>query len=136
MTVEERVVQDKQNVAAMIDILARNGSKALAEFRCYTQEMVDEIVKQMAYTALDNHKNLAKLAVEETRRGVYEDKVFKNMFATEFIYNNIRNLKTVGVISENEHEDMVEMAEPEGKDAQCFNYCRYGFCQFIFRDKS
>ncbi|WP_420490553.1 bifunctional acetaldehyde-CoA/alcohol dehydrogenase [Neobacillus niacini] len=98
----------------MIDILAKNGAKALTEFRCYNQEMVDEIVKQMAYTALDNHKDLAKLAVEETRRGVYEDKVFKNMFATEFIYNNIRDLKTVGVINENEHEGMVEMAEPVG----------------------
>ena len=53
--------------------------------------MVDEIVKQMALTALDNHTHLAKLAIEETKRGVYEDKVFKNMFATEFIYNNIRD---------------------------------------------
>src|SRR3954467_5866956 len=106
MTVEEKVVQEKQNVAAMIDSLAKKGAKALAEFRCYNQEMVNEIVKQMAYAALDNHKDLAKLAVEETRRGVYEDKVFKNMFATEFIYNNIRDLKTVGVINENEHEGM------------------------------
>jgi acetaldehyde dehydrogenase / alcohol dehydrogenase len=114
MAVEEKVVREKQNVAAGIDILARNGAKALAEFRCYNQEMVDAIVKQMAYTALDHHKDLAKLAVEETRRGVYEDKVFKNMFATEFIYNNIRDMKTVGVISENEHEGMVEMAEPVG----------------------
>ncbi|MEH7013839.1 bifunctional acetaldehyde-CoA/alcohol dehydrogenase [Neobacillus niacini] len=114
MAVEEKVVQEKQNVVAMINVLARNAAKALAEFRCYNQEMVDEIVKQMAYTALDNHKDLAKLAVEETRRGVYEDKVFKNMFATEFIYNNIRDLKTVGVISENENEEMVEIAEPVG----------------------
>jgi acetaldehyde dehydrogenase / alcohol dehydrogenase len=114
MAVEEKVVQEKQNVAVEIDILARNGAKALAEFRCYNQEMVDEIVKQMAYTALEHHKDLAKLAVEETRRGVYEDKVFKNMFATEYIYNNIREMKTVGVISENEHEGMVEMAEPVG----------------------
>jgi acetaldehyde dehydrogenase / alcohol dehydrogenase len=114
MAVEERVVNEKQHVAASIDILAKNGAKALAEYRCYNQEMVDEIVKKMAYTALEHHKDLAKLAVEETRRGVYEDKVFKNMFATEFIYNNIRDLKTVGVISENEHEGMVEMAEPVG----------------------
>ncbi|WP_045516427.1 bifunctional acetaldehyde-CoA/alcohol dehydrogenase [Neobacillus niacini] len=114
MAVEEKVVQEKQNVVAMINVLARNAAKALAEFRCYNQEMVDEIVKQMAYTALDNHKDLAKLAVEETRRGVYEDKVFKNMFATEFIYNNIRDLKTVGVINENENEGMVEIAEPVG----------------------
>lgn len=114
MAVEERVVQQKQNVAGKIDILANNADKALREFRCYNQEMVDEIVKQMALTALSNHKELASLAVEETRRGVYEDKIFKNMFATEFIYNNIRDLKTVGVINENEHEGMVEIAEPVG----------------------
>jgi acetaldehyde dehydrogenase / alcohol dehydrogenase len=114
MAVEEKIVQDKQLIAEMIDRLARKGVKALNEFRCYTQEMVDEIVKQMALTALNNHTNLAKLAIEETKRGVYEDKVFKNMFATEFIYNNIRDLKTVGVISENEYEGMVEMAEPVG----------------------
>ncbi|MFP7295882.1 bifunctional acetaldehyde-CoA/alcohol dehydrogenase [Neobacillus niacini] len=114
MAVEERVVKENQNVAGMIDILARNAAIALKEFRCYNQEMVDVIVKQMAYTALGSHKDLAKLAVEETKRGVYEDKVFKNMFATEFIYNNIREMKTVGVISENEHEGMVEIAEPVG----------------------
>ncbi|MEH7436513.1 bifunctional acetaldehyde-CoA/alcohol dehydrogenase [Neobacillus drentensis] len=114
MSVKERVVLETQTVAAMIDSLANNALKALGAFRCYNQEMVDEIVKQMALTALENHKELAKLAVNETRRGVYEDKVFKNMFATEFIYNNIRNMKTVGVISENENEGMVEMAEPVG----------------------
>jgi acetaldehyde dehydrogenase / alcohol dehydrogenase len=114
MAVEERAVQDKQMITLMIDTLANNAAKALGDFRCFNQEMVDEIVKQMALTALQNHKNLAKLAVNETRRGVYEDKVFKNMFATEFIYNNIRDMKTVGVISENENEGMVEIAEPVG----------------------
>ena len=100
MAVEERAVQEKQMITSMIDTLANNAAKALEEFRCFNQEMIDEIVKQMALTALQNHKNLAKLAVNETRRGVYEDKVFKNMFSTEFIYNNIRDMKTVGVISE------------------------------------
>lgn len=114
MAVKETAVKENHQVAAMIDALAANGAKALTEFRCYTQEMIDEIVKQMALTALENHRYLAKLAIEETQRGVYEDKVFKNMFATEFIYNNIRDMKTVGVINENEHEGMVEMAEPVG----------------------
>lgn len=114
MAVQEKALQENPNVTAMIDILANNGSKALREFRCYNQEMTDEIVKQMALVALNHHKELAKLAIEETKRGVYEDKVFKNMFATECIYNNIREMKTVGVISENEHEGMIEMAEPVG----------------------
>ncbi|MDN3015012.1 bifunctional acetaldehyde-CoA/alcohol dehydrogenase [Paenibacillus sp. BSR1-1] len=114
MSVKERVVQENHDVALMIDVLGNNGATALSEFRCYNQEMVDKIVKEMALTALEHHKELAKLAVEETKRGVYEDKVFKNMFATECIYNNIRDMKTVGVISENENEGMVEMAEPVG----------------------
>ena len=114
MAVEERAVEEKQMITSMIDTLANNAAKALGDFRCFNQEMIDEIVKQMALTALQNHKNLAKLAVNETRRGVYEDKIFKNMFATEFIYNNIRDMKTVGVISENENEGMVEIAEPVG----------------------
>ena len=114
MAVEEKVVQEKQMVTTAIDMLANKAEKALGEFRCYTQEMVDKIVKEVALAALENHKKLAKLAVTETRRGVYEDKVFKNMFATEFIYNNIRDMKTVGVISENENEGMVEIAEPVG----------------------
>ncbi|MFJ7728804.1 bifunctional acetaldehyde-CoA/alcohol dehydrogenase [Neobacillus sp. NPDC097160] len=114
MAVKENMVQEKHLVPAMIDTLANNAAKALGEFRCFNQEMVDEIVKQMALTALENHKYLAKLAIDETKRGVYEDKVFKNMFATESIYNNIRDIKTVGVISENENEGMVEMAEPVG----------------------
>ncbi|MEH7414851.1 bifunctional acetaldehyde-CoA/alcohol dehydrogenase [Neobacillus drentensis] len=114
MAVEEKVIQEKQNVAEAINVLADQGEKALGEFRCYNQEMVDKIVKEVALAALENHKQLAKLAVTETRRGVYEDKVFKNMFATEFIYNNIRDMKTVGVIREDENEGMVEIAEPVG----------------------
>jgi acetaldehyde dehydrogenase / alcohol dehydrogenase len=114
MAVEGKLLQEKHQVAEMIDVLANKGSKALEEFRCFNQEMVDEIVKRMAITALNNHKYLANLAVEETRRGVYEDKVFKNMFATECIYNNNRDMKTVGVIRENEEEGMVEIAEPVG----------------------
>ncbi|MEH7096265.1 bifunctional acetaldehyde-CoA/alcohol dehydrogenase [Neobacillus vireti] len=114
MAVEEKVVQEKQMVTEAIDQLANNAEKALRELRGYTQEMVDKIVKEVALAALENHKKLAKLAVTETRRGVYEDKVFKNMFATEFIYNNIRDMKTVGVIHEDENEGMVEIAEPVG----------------------
>jgi acetaldehyde dehydrogenase / alcohol dehydrogenase len=114
MVVEEKTLQEKQHAVLMIDELAKNGAKALAQFRSFSQEMVDEVTKQMALAALKDHKRLAKMAIEETQRGVFEDKVFKNMFATEYIYNNIKHTKTVGVISENEHEGMVEIAEPVG----------------------
>lgn len=57
---------------------------------------------------------LAKMAVEETGRGIYEDKITKNMFATEYIYHSIKHEKTVGIIKENEEEGYVEIAEPVG----------------------
>lgn len=113
MAVTEKVVETKQT-EGMVDLAATNAEKALAEFRGFNQEMVDEIVKQMALTALENHVQLSKMAVEETQRGIFEDKISKNMFATEMIYNSIRNLKTAGIISENEHEGTIEIAEPVG----------------------
>ncbi|WP_066304685.1 bifunctional acetaldehyde-CoA/alcohol dehydrogenase [Bacillus sp. FJAT-29814] len=109
-TVEAKV----QSVTEMIDQLVDNGLKALEEFRRLDQTQIDEIVKQMALAGLDQHMPLAKLAVEETKRGVYEDKIIKNMFATEYVYHNIKYNKTVGVISENEMEGIMEIAEPVG----------------------
>lgn len=98
----------------MIDRLVDKGLKALEEFRRFDQEQIDDIVKQMALAGLDQHMHLAKLAVEETKRGVYEDKIIKNMFATEYVYHNIKYDKTVGIISENEHDGVIEIAEPVG----------------------
>ncbi|MFB5197274.1 bifunctional acetaldehyde-CoA/alcohol dehydrogenase [Neobacillus sp. KR4-4] len=114
MVVVEKAVKEKQDVTEMVDLLVENGLKALAEFRSFDQEMINEIVKEMALAGLDQHMPLAKLAVEETGRGVYEDKIIKNMFATEYVYHNIKYDKTVGIINENEHEGMIEIAEPVG----------------------
>ena len=68
----------------------------------------------MSMAGLERHMELAKMAVEETGRGIYEDKITKNMFATEYIYHSIKYGKTVGVISENDEEGYVEIAEPIG----------------------
>jgi acetaldehyde dehydrogenase/alcohol dehydrogenase len=78
------------------------------------QEQVDRIVKAMAMAGLDQHMRLARMAIEETKRGVYEDKIVKNLFATEYIYHSIKYEKTVGIIDENELEGYVEVAEPVG----------------------
>ncbi|MBC8527945.1 bifunctional acetaldehyde-CoA/alcohol dehydrogenase [Christensenellaceae bacterium NSJ-44] len=102
------------NVQAEVDALVAKAQVALEKFVFYTQEQVDAIVKAMAMAGLDNHMKLAKLAVEETGRGVYEDKITKNMFATEYIYHSIKYNKTVGVVDENEYEDYEEIAEPVG----------------------
>ncbi|MDR7236838.1 bifunctional acetaldehyde-CoA/alcohol dehydrogenase [Neobacillus drentensis] len=114
MAIVEKAVKEKQDVTKMVNGLVENGLKALAEFRSFDQEMINVIVKEMALAGLDQHMPLAKLAVEETGRGVYEDKIIKNMFATEYVYHNIKYDKTVGIINENEHEGMIEIAEPVG----------------------
>lgn len=97
-----------------IDRLVQNASRAAEEFLRFDQEQVDRIVKAMALAGLDKHMELAKMAVEETGRGIYEDKITKNMFATESVYHSIKYHKTVGIIHENEEEDYMEVAEPVG----------------------
>ncbi|HIT85843.1 MAG TPA: bifunctional acetaldehyde-CoA/alcohol dehydrogenase [Candidatus Ornithomonoglobus intestinigallinarum] len=102
------------NVNEMIDGLVANAQKALHEFMSLDQEAIDRIVEAMTLAGLDKHMELAKFAVEETGRGVYEDKITKNMFATEYIYHSIKKEKTVGVIEENDLEDYEIIAEPIG----------------------
>lgn len=97
-----------------IDVLVENAQQALSEYLTFDQEKVDKIVHAMALAGLDKHMYLAKLAVEETGRGVYEDKIIKNMFATEYIWHDVKYQKTVGVIDENEMEGYVDVAEPVG----------------------
>lgn len=114
MAVEEKVLTENQEVAKMIDELVAKGQKALKEFQGFTQEMIDDIVKEMALAGLDQHMPLAKLAVEETGRGVFEDKMIKNIFATEYVYHNIKNNKTVGIIDDNSYEGVYTIADPVG----------------------
>ena len=97
-----------------VDTLVANAIGALETMRQMDQEQVDRIVKAMAMAGMDQHMTLAKMAVEETGRGVYEDKITKNMFATEYIYHSIKYMKTAGVIEENELEGYEEIAEPVG----------------------
>ena len=102
------------DVSSMIDELATKANVALKAMEDFTQEQVDHIVHQMAMAALDQHMPLAKMAVEETGRGVYEDKAIKNMYASEYIWNNIKHDKTVGVINKDEQTGLMEIAEPVG----------------------
>lgn len=106
--------EEKNRIKSMIDDLAQKAKKASAEYLKLDQEQVNNITKAMAMAGLEHHMDLAKLAVEETGRGIYEDKITKNMFATEYIYHSIKYAKTVGIISENEEEGYVEIAEPIG----------------------
>ncbi|HDR7894047.1 bifunctional acetaldehyde-CoA/alcohol dehydrogenase [Bacillus pacificus] len=114
MVVKEKIVNEMQEVKEMIDTLVNNGRKALQALESFTQEQIDNIVHEMALAGVDQHMPLAKLAVEETGRGVYEDKCIKNIFATEYIWHSIKKDKTVGIIHEDPHEEIIEIAEPVG----------------------
>ncbi|RPK80672.1 bifunctional acetaldehyde-CoA/alcohol dehydrogenase [Streptomyces sp. ADI98-10] len=112
---EDRVRTDApSDTAVAVDRLVADGLKALADYESLTQEQVDHIVKKASVAALDQHTALARLAVEETGRGVFEDKAAKNMFACEHVTHSMGRMKTVGVIGRDDIEDMVEIAEPVG----------------------
>ena len=104
----------EEKIKQMIDELVEKAKKASEEYLKLDQKTVDKITKAMSMAGLEHHMELAKMAIEETRRGIYEDKITKNMFATEYIYHSIKYEKTVGIINENEEDDYVEIAEPVG----------------------
>lgn len=106
--------EEKNRIKSMVDDLVEKAKIASQEYLKLDQNQVNDIIRAMAMAGLEHHMDLAKLAVEETGRGIYEDKITKNMFATEYIYHSIKYDKTVGVISENEEEGYVEIAEPVG----------------------
>ena len=101
-------------IDAAIGTLVDNGLTALADYDRFTQEQVDTIVAKASVAALGRHAGLARLAVEETGRGVFEDKAVKNIFACEHVTNHMAGLKTAGVISRDEINGIVEIAEPVG----------------------
>jgi len=99
---------------AYLEGLVSQARTAAAAFTQYTQEDVDRIVKPMVLAGMEQARRLATLAVEETRLGVLEDKAMKNMVATEFVYNYVKDKRTVGEISHDPERGLVEVAEPIG----------------------
>jgi len=97
-----------------LERLVSQARAAAAIFTQFSQEDVDRIVKPMVLAGLEQAQHLARLAVEETKLGVMEDKVIKNMVATEFAYNYIKDKRTVGIIREFPERNLVEVAEPIG----------------------
>src|ERR1019366_4904211 len=110
----ENVAAPSDDRIAYLDGLVSQARTAAAVFTQYTQEDVDRIVKAMVLAGLEQAQYLARLAIEETRLGVLEDKALKNMVATEFVYNYVRDKRTVGVIHEFPDRGLVEVAEPIG----------------------
>ena len=88
--------------------------KAQQEFAKYTQEQVDKIFQAAAIAANQNRIPLAKMTVEETGMGVVEDKVIKNHYAAEYVYNKYKDVKTCGVIEQDDNYGIKKIAEPIG----------------------
>ncbi len=114
MAVKEVKADAKAAALEEVNKLVARARKAQEAYLKLDQSQVDDIVQHMALAGLDRHMVLAKMAVEETGRGVYEDKITKNIFATEYIYHSIKHNKTVGVIDNNPYEHYKTVAEPVG----------------------
>lgn len=97
-----------------VDDLVAKAKTALKELKKLDQATLDNIVHEMVLAGLSKQQELAKMAVDETGRGIYEDKITKNIFATEYIWHSIKYQKTVGIIENNEEEDYMLVAEPVG----------------------
>ncbi len=94
--------------------LARRAKQAWLELAEFSQEKIDAIVDAMAAAATPCAEVFARLAVEETGFGVFEDKIQKNLFASQKVYDFIRPMKTVGVIARHDDRRVIEIAEPFG----------------------
>ena len=109
-------VDTKKEISAQEEVndLVIKAQKALDEFMLLDQEKIDFIVAKCSVAGLDQHGTLALSAINETKRGVFEDKATKNLFACEYVVNNMRHLKTVGVISDDPVTGITEIADPIG----------------------
>ena len=107
-------MEEINTVQKEINELVDNGLKALDDYRLLDQEKIDYIVAKASVAILDNHEKLARHAVEETKRGVFEDKCTKNLFACEYVTNSIRHMKTVGIINDDPVTGITEIADPLG----------------------
>lgn len=103
-----------ESVKPMIARLVQRSQQALVNMNGFSQKQVDQICEAIALAALDHHMELAKMAVAETHRGVVEDKAIKNIYASEFVWNSIRHDKTVGIIRDDDEEQIMQIAGPLG----------------------
>lgn len=94
--------------------LTHSGKVAANQIAEYTEEQIDRILRNMVKVASENAVLLAKMAVEETGFGKVEDKTYKNHLASTILYKSIKDIKTIGVISENKEERVIDFAEPVG----------------------
>lgn len=116
-TIQDNMESKTDVVNTAVDRLEETIQKVMRAqkiYRTFSQKQVDEIFAKAAFAAAGARIRLAKLAVEETGMGIVEDKVIKNHFASEFIYNKYKDEKTCGLIEEDETYGIRKFAEPIG----------------------
>lgn len=94
--------------------LISKAQSALEEYAEFGQERIDQIVKAVAEAGAANAEHLAKMAVEETGFGVWQDKVLKNLLGSTITYDYIKDMKTVGILREDPEKKLMEIAVPVG----------------------
>ncbi|MCB1314640.1 MAG: bifunctional acetaldehyde-CoA/alcohol dehydrogenase [Leptospiraceae bacterium] len=99
---------------AFLDSMVTRSKAASGLFMQYSQAECDQICKSMALTGIARALELALMAVQETEMGVVEDKIIKNMVSSEFVWDHIKNIPTVGIIKEHPKQNLSEVAEPHG----------------------
>ena len=108
-------LEDKDLVSIQeVRNLIRDAKKAQAELAKMSQEQIDTIVKVVAKACYDERERLAKMAAQETGFGRWEDKVLKNALASKGILEEIKDMKTVGVLSEDKEKKVLEVGVPVG----------------------
>ncbi|SHK09572.1 acetaldehyde dehydrogenase (acetylating) [Paramaledivibacter caminithermalis] len=110
MDIQDKDLQSIQEVR----ILVKKAKKAQKEFANFSTQLIDEIVKQLSIAAMAEAENLGKLAVEETGFGIWQDKMTKNIVASQKLYEHIKDMKTIGIISEDKDRKIVEIGTPVG----------------------
>jgi acetaldehyde dehydrogenase/alcohol dehydrogenase len=107
-------MKETEKTGLDIESIMEKASKAAAQFRLLNQEQTDRIVKAVYKAGFDNRVQLARLAFDETKLGVFKDKVIKNVIATRFVYQDIKDQKTAGLISNDDENGIAEIAQPLG----------------------
>ena len=107
-------MENEVKTAQDLERIITKAHEAQAVYATYTQEQVDKIFRAVSLAANKMRIPLARMAVEETGMGVLEDKVIKNHYASEYIYNKYRDMKTCGIIEEDRANGIKKIAEPVG----------------------
>ena len=109
-----------------LDLFLRKARGAQSVYATYSQGKVDKISERLQWRQIQTESGLAKEAVSETGMGIVEDKVIKNHFAAEYIYNSYKDAKTCGIIEEDDVSGITKVAEPH------WDHCR-GLSQQLIR---